>query len=294
MSAIYYPYLGTPGAMQQLQSPNGPLDAPPGRGEVVHTLINGGTSVTRRLHAKRTYTLPYTSLYTADADTVLAFYQGLYGEGPFVLIDPTKRNVLGLDTSTASVRVGSLVEWKPSTGTVITSTNTPPVGVPTGVLNWDGLAASATIMPGSVASTADTAHAPVYLPTEAHTISIYLSASTSATVTLQAAGCNAAGAVTVTSNTASAALTTSWQRFTVTVAKGAGAYAACAFLLPRILLGGTVPSNVYLAGAQLEYGTAATAFQPGYGSPRVMFTQSPGYSAPVFGYADLSLTLAEV
>jgi hypothetical protein len=71
-------------------------------------------------------------------------------------------------------------------------------------------------------------------------------------------------------------LTTSFQRFSVSVAAGLAGLASSAFVLPRIVLGGTVPTSVTIAAAQLEYGTAATNWQPGLGSPRVLPTASPG------------------
>lgn len=275
MSAVTVPYLGKPGAMRALPSPNSPVKASPTRSDTAHTLLSGGVAVTTVLNPKRSYSLPYQFLDSAGAATLLGFYNRLYGLGPFVLVDPSARNVLTLDASSCGLRTQADDGWIQSTGTIVRATTGGPTGVDSGILTWSSLAASATLQPGTVANTADIRTAPVWVPAEAATASLYMKASSATSVTLQITGYDAAGAV-VASFSQAASLTTSFQRVSVTAPAGAGGFSSVLYVLPRLVLGGTVPTNVTIAGGQLEYGTAATTWEPGQGSPRVLPTASPG------------------
>jgi hypothetical protein len=276
MSAITLPYLGKPGAMRVLPSPTGPVQATPSKGDIVHNLLSGGVAVTTRLNAKRTYSLPFEFLDATSADTLLGFYNRLYGLGPFAYVDPSVRNVLGLDVSSMGLRTNAAPGWVASPGTLTPAATGGPTGLDSGVLTWASLVASATLQPGAAANTAPITSAPAYLPTEACSVSLWAKASSATTASLQLTGYTAAGAVNYTGSATSMSLTTAWQLFTVSVAAGLAGLASSAFVLPRVVLGGTVPTSVSIAAAQLEYGTAATAWQPGHGSPRVLPTTTPG------------------
>jgi hypothetical protein len=278
VSSISIPYLGKPGAMRALPSPTGPVTASPSRQDAAKTLLSGGTAVIGRLQTKKTYTLPYDHLDAAGADLLLGFYQRLFGTGPFVYVDPSVRNVLGLDVSTMGARSNAPIGWAASSGSVSRDTIAPPAAAATsGVLLWAGAAANATLQPGSAANTANTAAAPVYLPAEACTVSLYLLASSTVSVTLQLVGYNSAGAVTGSTIATTVTVgSAAWTPVAVSAAAGAAGVAGSAFVLPRIKLGGTAPATLSVAAAQLEYGPAATAWQPGFGSPRVLPPSSPG------------------
>lgn len=293
MSSIQYAYLGKAGSMRQLPVPRRGVESGPSMGDSLHTLLSGGSAVVRNLNPKRAWSLPY-DVTTAEADVILGFYQGIYGIGPWRFVDPTTRNVLALDASICGARTYADDGWVKSTGTLTPAATGGPTGVDSGVIVWTGVAASATLQPGSVANTADLATAPVYIPAEPVTVSLYAKASSSTTHTLQLVGYNAAGAVSVTSSTTSMALTTSFQRFSVTIAAGAAAYASAVYVLPRILVGGTAPTSITIAGAQVEYGDTLTTWQPGFGSPAVVVSGSPGRTVNMPGYRVHTLALAEV
>jgi hypothetical protein len=276
VAAISVPYLGRTGALRQLPSPNGPITASPSRQDSAKTLLSGGVAVIGRLNAKKTYSLPYSFLDAASADTLMGFYNRLYGYGPFVFVDPSVRNVIGLDVSTMGLRSAASHGWVASAGALAVATTGGPTGLDSGVLTWTSLVASATLQPGAVANTANTAAAPVYLPAEACSVSLWAKASSATTASLQLTGYSTAGAVNYTASATSMSLTTAWQLFTVSVAAGLAGLVSSGLVLPRVVLGGTVPTSVSIAAAQLEYGTAATAWQPGYGSPRVLPTATPG------------------
>lgn len=275
MAAISVPYLGKPGAMRVLPSPNGPVTATPSRQDAAKTLLSGGAAVVSRLNAKKTYGLPYEYLDATSADTLLGFYNRLYGVGPFAFVDPSVRNVLSLDVSTVGQRSNASHGWVASAGTLAVFPSNGPVGLDTAALTWSSLVASATLQPGSVANTADIARAPVYLAPEQNTVSLYAKASAATSATLELRGYTLTGAVGSSVVSVALSLTTAWQRFTVSAAAGALG-GTSAFLLPRVVLGASVPTSVSIAAAQLEYGSAATAWQPGHGCPRVLPTITPG------------------
>jgi hypothetical protein len=286
------PYLGKPGSMQQLPSPNGPIDSSPSRGDSAVTLLSGGQSVIRRLNQKRTYSLPYLSLGSDDADQISAFYQGLYGPGPYVYVDASVRNVLPLDVATCGIRSQASPGWVRTSGTLTASGGSTSPVLGSGVLTWTTPASGASLHPGLVALMADLASAPVYLPGEAVTVSMWLKCSVAGTHTLVLNGYNAAGASLVTSTTP-VALTTSFQPFSVSIGAADAGFAACAYVLPRLLT--TAAALTFsVAAVQLEYDIAASNWQPGNGSPRVILTASPGRTVPQYGYSDHTLVLGEV
>jgi hypothetical protein len=250
--------------------------------------------VVRNLYRKRSFSLPY-DVTAAQSDVILGFYEGLYGLGPFRFIDPTALNILGLDVSTLGLRTQADLGWYQSTGNVARASSGGPSGLQTGVLTWSSLSASATIQPGVAANTADVNGAPVYIPAEPVTVSLYaLASSSSSGHTLQLTGYDAAGSVLVTSASTPVSLTASWQRFVVTVGANAAAYASAIYVLPRLILGASVPTSVSIAAAQLEYADTVSSFQPGFGCPRVIIPSSPGRAISAPGWRSHTLTLAEV
>jgi hypothetical protein len=294
MSAIQFAYLGKAGAMQQLVQPPKGFQGDPSLGDSAHTLLSGGTAMVRNLNAKKLFTLPYD--VTADqSDVILGFYRGLYGTGPYRFVDPTARNMLGLDVSTLGLRGAAALGWYQSTGNVARSSSGGPSSLQTGVLTWSSLSASATIQPGVATNTADVNSAPVYISAEPVTVSVYVMASSSSSGhTLQLVGYDSAGAVLVSSANVSMSLTTSWQRFSVTIAAGAGGYGSAIYVLPRIVLGAAVPTSVSVAAAQLEYADTVSTWQPGFGCPKVVISQGPGRTISAPGWRSHTLTLAEV
>lgn len=292
-----YPYLAVLGTTSNtvigLPGPNGDIQVNGSRSETVHTLIGGGTTVTRRRATKKNYSLAYSSRpYTGIDDLLWAIYRGMYGDGPFVFCDPSANNVLTIDQSTFGLRAGTSYGWSGSGGsTAITTSVAAPTGVQSGVLQWSSPTVSSLVLPGSLGSTADVSTASPVLPAEPATFSVYLKASGSCTCSLALWNHNAStGAAIGSLGSGSASVTTSWQRFTLSIAAGASG----ALLVPRVTLTASTPSSIYLAAAQLEYNSAASLFTPGYGSPRVLVTAPPDKAITKWGWSDLTLTLAEV
>lgn len=304
MAAITFPYLGKPGIMYRLPAPTGPLEAPPSRFDVEHVLAGGGTTVRKLLDAKRRWTLPYDLNDEAGASTIDGFYRGVYGLGPYRFVDPTIRNVLALDPSATGARTNAAVGWGVSATTAGTlapdiATAPPPLLFGASVLTWTSPTASAWIhpsvptLPGTNLTTAGKAIAPVVLSQEAVTVSLYVKAASSVAMTLYAQGYNDLGQQIAQTSTAFTA-TTSWQRITALSGAGFLTASGCNYVLPRLAVGATAPTSVSISAAQVEYGTTATAWQPGHGSPTVVILGTPGRTTQVIGAIDQTLTLAEV
>lgn len=274
-SVINVPYLGRPGVMMQLPSPNGPISATPSFGDTTRTLANGAAAVNRRLYEKKQFSLPYIGLGESEAGIILGFYRRIFGSGPFVFVDPSVTNVLPLDVSTCGVRSQAPHGWSTSAG-ALTRTGLPPAQAPqSGVLRWVP-AANATLTACTTAGAVQTLAAPVYLTQEAVTVSLYATAAAASTFTLILLGYTAAGVVASNVLTASMAVTTSWTRFTVTAPLATAGLSSTAFMVPQIVAGTTVPSSMSIAAAQLEYADSASAWQVGAGSPRVLPAATPG------------------
>jgi hypothetical protein len=286
------PYLGKPGAVQALPSPNGPVDGPESLGDVTHALLGGGVAVTRRATPKRTWSLSYIATPDNGVDALLrAFYLGVFGTAPYVFVDPSVRNVLGLDVSCCGARSFAAPGWVAGSGTLtVDSSQTSPVAG-SAVLKWASPTGSTRLRPGKVAGTADVKTAPVYLPGEPVTASVWAKAS-GAGAEVRLDGFDASGALLASSSAVS--VPTTWTRLTVTLAAGSTTLGASVFVLPTINATSSPPSNLWIAGAQLEYAATASAWDLGFGSPRVAITAGPGRSSWMPGYSDSTLQLAEV
>lgn len=286
------PYLGDPATVGMFQLPIPPsVDAPASRGDHPIGLIGGGTTVVKWLDAKRTYTYAYEWLDDDEADLIAGFHEGLLGEGPFRLVDCGVRNVLPLDVASCGARSRSAVGWVPSAGSVASSTAVASPQTLSGVLAWSGTAASATLQPGTAANTADVGSAPVVLADQPVTVSLYVRASGAQSMSLQAVGYDMAGAVVDASHSTAFTSSIAWQRITCTVA--AGGLGASLYVLPRLVLGATAPSTVYVAAAMVEYAATASSWQKGYGCPAVSINTPPGRTVPIVGSVNATLVLQE-
>lgn len=95
-------YFGTPGALLTIPQPRGGILASRQRLAAPFQLASGGQQYWRSLSGKRTFQLGYESLDSATFAQMLAFDQGHNGFGPFALLDPGQRNLLGPNQSAAT------------------------------------------------------------------------------------------------------------------------------------------------------------------------------------------------
>lgn len=289
-----YPYLVVPGStVISLPGPTGNIEVNVSRSDTVHTLIGGGTTVTRRKGSKKSYSLPYSSRPGVGVDDLLwSIYRGVYGDGPFVFVDPSANNVLSLDQSTFGVRTGADDGWTVNTGSIVADGSTaPPAGVASVSALWVTPAAAQFMMPGSSTTTADTTSAAMYIPAEWTCFSIYLKATGACTVTLALRNydANTGASLGLLGNT-TVTPTSSWARYFYALAPGASAE----MVVPRVTLASGTPSDVWFAGPQLEYAQFPSLWCAGYGAARVLVTAAPDKAIQKWGWSDLTLALAEV
>lgn len=285
-STLTAPYFGRPGAMMLLPQPDGGVTRPSRRAVSTHDLLSGGTATTRRPDAKRAYGLAWSQKRHADAEIVRAHYLGVYGPGPYCLLDPTERNHLDLDVSTMGRR-GLGDGWVAIGSAGGTAVYDPTVAPPaaaasSGVLRWSGAAAGGGIGAGVMFGAtfdADPLSAPVYVAGVPITLSVYAAAATGApTITPVLHYRNGDGTLLTSTAQPAVALAAAWQRITVTATPATSG-------AKYVTLGFTVAAagpDVLLAGAQCEYGVSAPrAFLVGQRVPRVTFDEGDGRSSTV-------------
>lgn len=286
-------WLGTPGAMQKLpQITNNVVEAPRSRSVQSTVTADGGTTTVALMDAKTAWALSWAYLSEQEADLIDSFADGLFGAGPFRLVDPTRRNVLSMDDSTMGLRSYAASRWVASSGPLTSNPTGGPAGLPSAALVWSSMPVGASLVLPSLTSTTnvDITAAPVLLADEAVSLSLYVKASTATSHFLQIAGYSATGLLTGTPLQVTIPVTTTWRRFAVTATPGY--FGSAVFVSPRLVAGATSVSSLSVAAAQLEYGQV-TDWQRGYGAPQVNITAAPGHSVPQFGYADKTLALAQ-
>jgi hypothetical protein len=293
-------YLGTPGAMQQIRTPNAAYEHPVDRGEVLHELISGGRAVTRRGRSRRQWTLGWGSLTPDTADLLVAFYTGVLGAGPFRFVDPAWRNALGVDASTFGARVGAISVWAASVSAQPLALDTGIVAQPdaagfatSGVMRWTGATNGAQVGLGAwngARFVPDPIEAPPYLPQTVTSITMF-ARSVSGTPSVSVRGQSvAADGTVVDTQTATATLSSSaWTKFTVLVP----ANLAAAYVLPNILCN-TSTSVLRFCCPLVQYGESPPdTWVVGLGIPNVVVTSGLGAASELLYARDHTLTLAE-
>lgn len=87
-------FFGPAGNLRRLYNPHGGMLATRVMDTSVFTTGTGGARTNKLLNGVRTYTLNYQALGRENWEYLNRFQQGLMGTGPFVLIDPGRRNLL--------------------------------------------------------------------------------------------------------------------------------------------------------------------------------------------------------
>lgn len=213
------------------------------------------------------------------------WYEALYQRlipGPFRLINPLKKNRLTPESSSG--------RWGGGTAQGLTLTS----GQATMVWDWPTAAGTiggvTTKWSGRVANAvfrADYGKFTTMLPLETVTASVYLKATANLNYNLIIDWYDRLNHTT-SSSIIVAAVTTSWQMFSVTATAPAGTMKA-------IFAGysSNTAADVFLGPMQFEAGATATAWELGGGSPVVSVDQLP-VTSPRFPYRNISMTLLEV
>lgn len=290
-------YLGVAGSMQLLRIPDLGVAGPLSRGEVTHALISGGTAVTRRLRARRVYQLGFTGCTPDTAATLVGFYAGDFGDGPFCFVDPAWRNALRDDASTFGARGQAVSGWvlsNPGAETLTYSSAVAPFKTSSGVAVWAGAGNGSRLGTGTFNGTVyvpDTSVAPPYLTDRTNPARVYVrTASSTASVSVRGLAVAADGTVASTTTTTITA-TTSWQAYTAVIP----ASVTAAYVVIDVLCNTASAPNIYLSCADVQYGvTAPAGWVGGIGIPRVVVAAGLSSSGPFYVTRDHGLTLAEI
>lgn len=306
----YFCYLGKAGAMQKLRMPDSPYQSIATRADQIQVLLSGGTVVTRAPKTKRAWVLPFSGMTQDTANILVAFYGGTMGVGPYIFIDPAWRNVFGMDVSSMGAVISAISGWTSAvtaTQTLTYDTTVVAQFVESGVMRWTGAGSASKIGVGTWSPSLlvpDASAAPVYLSDQPCAGSIYArTASSTASVTLNWNGEDAAGNIQLAGSSATATLnSTGWTRLTSYLASG---NAAALYALPTITCNTASAPPIQFCCADLQYGPTAAngllaAWILGLGSPRIVIT--PGTSGTagftttsrLLPYRDHGLTFSEV
>jgi hypothetical protein len=130
-------WFGRPGSLRRLWAPVGGIEATRARDTSVFSNKSGGTRTTKALEAARQYVLNYNVLGRASFEYLNQFAQGHMGAGPWVFIDPGRRNLLTVNQSSATSQAGDTRGFRIASGvgSAISSVASPWGGLPR-MLNW--------------------------------------------------------------------------------------------------------------------------------------------------------------
>lgn len=300
-------YFGIPGDLIALPRPTRGMQVATKQGRVPHDLIGGGVAVTTRTRLRRSWVLEFPWLDESTAQAVTDYVQGVYGPGPFRLIDPMFRNLLPLNASVAGrvsgdPKTGRLAQWLPGGGDTLTlePTTVAPPERPSGVMRWSGIAAGDTLVLGgrdAATSTGlpifdETMETPV-VPGENLTFSFYAkAASGSGQLLARLVGYSAAGAALTTANGGSVTLTGAWQRISLMVNQAA--LGGAVYARPVIYANASTALIAQMAAAQLSYASTVEPFLTGWGVPRVLIVEEPDHVLEMLANRSLKLTVREV
>lgn len=293
-------YLGPVGNLQALPSMTAGIKADLDLRAGVQQALGGARTVDYVGDPKRTYVMDRKRA-TADELAILeALAFELYGSGPYALIDPTRRNMLSLNQSSAgdydhdssgfSVLAGSVATTGPVTTAAQGRYHQTYTSAAAGAAGTSGLLAGSRATAAEVIAVGNAT--PVRQSVD-YTFQARLKhvSGTAAAWRASLHWYDVAGALISTSNGSGAVVTGAYADYSVTAASPA----AAAYVVPG------VTNNAVLAAANvvavdslmLSQASAAGLWVPGTGVPRVVFT-ALGDSYPSQGYHDAALTLVEV
>lgn len=95
-------YFGLPGQLFKLYDPTGGVVATRDVGTSIFITGSNGARVDKAYGGNRTMVLNYGALGRENFESLNAFQQGHKGPGPFVLLDPGRRNMLTVNQSSAT------------------------------------------------------------------------------------------------------------------------------------------------------------------------------------------------
>jgi hypothetical protein len=318
MSSLATPYLGNPLSPQGLL----PLSVPPPGASVGNSstsistvgvtvsvsrtagsqsLISGGTATLRKRYSKSSYQIGWSMLLPQDFDTIMSFFDGGQGGGPYCFIDPSQYNFFPPNVCRMGQVVNALPEWSPTAGTLaVSSTLLPPTGFMSGVATWTS-AATGSILYTGLNNVVDGTWLPPVVPGLSIRASIWAKL-TSGTATLTAAMMYGVGgsapAGTAATGSAVTLNTSTWQEVSVAVASSFSWGATVDYAMPKFTVSSASSPVFQLSAPSFVYDTVtnASALNPwvgGMGVPRVVIPADAQVPVDLIGVREFTLNLQE-
>jgi hypothetical protein len=285
-------YLGPPNRLFALQAPLRGIEVSPVRAGGTRRLLSGGAAADTLGRRRRQFTMSWTWLPDAVFATLEGLATGVYGPGPFLLVDPARRNLLPDNIAAPTSPRADTFGWGVSAGTLASvATPTPLAG--RRVISWSPgtTAAGNAVLFGVDAARILADAAPAIQGVQYTAQGQNRLVSGTGTTAMRLGWYTAAGTLASSTSGTSAALSTSaWTRQSATGSPPAtGLYVMPALEIPAGGAGQVVACDAW----QLELGGSATDWTRGTGTPRVMIDQLTD-SYPLVGHHDVTLTLVEV
>lgn len=231
-------YFGPAGKLRKLWDPTGGMMATRELATSVFVTGSGGARTTKALNGSRQYTLNYGALGRKNFEYLNAIHQGAMGPGPFVLLDPGRRNLLTANQSAGTSLSNDTRHFTVAgTGGSLSSDSTFSVAFPR-VLKWS----FATSTPASATLTLDKPSSvwpgiPLSTPLIRPLTFWLMAIGSTGTVNFQLAirWLDSAGATlsTATSSMITPSLTV-WNEYALTATPPATAYYALCLILPDV------------------------------------------------------------
>lgn len=289
-------YLGPVGNLIALPSIGRDIKADLQRPTAVHQIAGtkGGRVVDITGPAKRTYGMEREHLTADELATLEALYLGAYGPGPYVLLDPWRRNLVSANQSSGTDILADTTGFAANAGTITSSTAQADQGLRS--LAWAVTAANQQVLTGlstSVTASDLLVDIPV-LPATVYSARVRGRLSTSTgTARLDLRWFTAAGVfISESTGTATALATGS---FTDMPALNLSSPSTAALL--RLKVQNTVmgaAQTIYLDRWQLQQQATLDAWTVGTGVPRVSFTGDLGQTYPVWPGVSATIEMTEV
>jgi hypothetical protein len=284
-------YFGAPGKLIKLYDPVGGMLATREIPVSVFQTGTGGARTSRLLNGTRQYALNYGVLGRKNFEYMNAFQQGHMGPGPFVLLDPGRRNLLTVNQSSGTSGANDTRDFTVSgAGGSISSDNSQSTAFPR-TLKWS----FATTTPAAASLLLDkpsTVWPGIPVINRPYTFAcLALAGVGSVTVAPTIRWMDLAGATLSTSTgTAVAVATTAWSELLVTATPPAGgAWAQCG-LAPTLATIAAGESLWFSALAFAEGDQPDPVWSPGTGVYPVQVMALP----EVYGFAEPSMLVQPV
>lgn len=268
--------------------------------QTVLQLLGGGRRVDRIGDIKRTWSVKWSVLTVDEYSLIAAWAQGALGPGPYVWIDEQQRNMLPPNVAAGGDVRRDITGVNADVGVTLTaSTELPAQGLrsfraafPAGTSSTATIVRTGSVVYATVDPASRSDSVPVIAGLQyAFGVDVARAAGGNASVQPYIAWYDRSGALLSTDSGVAFATTAAFTRLSVVAV--APATAALARVGVRLTASPVSAAVVYADRWQLEQASAAGAWVPGWGVPRVMITDFP-WEHPVDRTYNVSATMIEV